>query len=81
MKAMQMYMLITISGQKRKFNRQGEEYGWPSNAFSTLETWVGGEVNYIDYGQAKENILDTMKMYMSEFDEKKAGRFVAGIRN
>ncbi|MBT3319300.1 MAG: hypothetical protein HN948_02225 [Clostridia bacterium] len=80
MKAMQMYMLITISGQKRKFNKRGEEYGWPSNAFSTLETWVGGEVEYIDYGQAKENILDTMKIYISEFDEKKAGKMIGGIR-
>ena len=81
MKAMQMYMLITINGQKRKINRQGEEFGWPSNAFCTLETWVGSEVKYIDYGQAKENILDTMKQHVGEVDSKAVGRFVGGIKN
>jgi hypothetical protein len=80
MKAMQMFMLITINGQKRKFNQHGEEYGWPSNAFSTLETWVGSEVKYIDYSQAKANILDTMRVYMPKFDEKKADKFIGGIK-
>ena len=79
-KALQMFMLVTGSGQKRKVNRQGEEYGWPSSVFSTLETWLGHEVDYIDYGQAKANILETMSVYMPQFDEKKAGKFVAGIK-
>lgn len=81
MKTLQMYMLITVNGQKRKFNRHGEEFGWPSMAYATLETWLGGEVKYIDYEQAKANILDTMKQHVGEVDSKAAGKFVGGIKN
>ena len=81
MKTLQMYMLITVNGQKRKFNRHGEEYGWPSMAYATLETWLGEEVKYIDYARAKANILATMEQHMGEVDGKAAGRFVGGIKN
>jgi hypothetical protein len=81
LKALQMFMLITVSGQKRKFDKHGEEYGWPSNSYATLETWLGGEVAYIDYERAKANILKTMKQCVGEIDQKAAMKFVSGIRN
>lgn len=41
---LQMGMFITINGAKQKTNAKGEPYGWPSTAYSTVETWAGEDI-------------------------------------
>jgi hypothetical protein len=42
--ALQMKMLITISGEKFKLSKDGNAYGWPVTTFCTVEEFFGAEV-------------------------------------
>jgi hypothetical protein len=44
MSELQMAMLVTVNGTKQKLNSKGEPYGWPSTAYSTVETWAGEKI-------------------------------------
>jgi hypothetical protein len=78
---LQMGMFITINGTKQKINSRGEAFGWPSTAYSTVETWAGKELieeaNEIDYEEAVDNILYRIKEVKPDADGKKIKKFIA----
>ncbi|MGI6335626.1 MAG: AlkZ-related protein [Eubacteriales bacterium] len=41
---LQRQMFLTICGRTRKVNKYGEEYGWNSTVFCTVEDFWGGDV-------------------------------------
>lgn len=62
---LQMGMFITGNGTKRKVNHKGEAYGWPSTAYSTVETWAGDklmeEAERIKPQDAMDEIIQRIK--------------------
>ncbi len=55
---LQMWMLITVNGTKRKMNSKGETYGWASTAYSTVETWAGDELIEGSIGIKPEDAME-----------------------
>lgn len=39
---LQQYYYITVAGNRRKLNKQGEPYGWPANTYDKVTNWVPG---------------------------------------
>lgn len=58
MSELQMWMFITVNGTKQKLSAKGEPYGWPSTAYSTVETWAGDELIDEAYGMKPEDVVD-----------------------
>jgi hypothetical protein len=60
---LQREFYITVSGNRRKCNKQGEPYGWPANTYKRVTDWAPSaflhEVGDIDQGDAVETILNT----------------------
>lgn len=79
MSELQMGMFITTNGMKQKISSAGEPYGWPSTAYSTIETWVGEEVmnasNHISPNDAMDEILLRIYDISPCRDPKKLKRF------
>lgn len=77
---LQMAMLITVNGTKQKISSQGEPYGWPSTAYSTVETWAGDkmieESLNIKPKDAISDIYDRASKIIPDFNEKKMKRFL-----
>ncbi|MHC1694254.1 MAG: hypothetical protein AB9835_03035 [Eubacteriales bacterium] len=38
--SLQKEYYITVSGNRRKMNAKGEEYGWPSNTYAAVDVWA-----------------------------------------
>ena len=70
MSELQMAMFITVNGSKQKISSKGEPYGWPSTAYSTVETWAGEEImdeaNSILAEDAQDEILQRIKEFAPE---------------
>jgi hypothetical protein len=79
---LQMNMLLTTNGMKQKISADGDTYGWPSTAYSTVEFWAGknliDESDKITPKSATDEILSRIFDIVPEADIKKARRF-AGI--
>lgn len=62
-KELQQYFYITVAGNRRKTDKSGQAYGWPSNVYDKVENWVLKEwmSSYQDLSrdEAVEIILDT----------------------
>lgn len=79
---LQMGLYITVCGRQVKRSKKGEEYGWASTAFCTVETFWGPEVfeeaaalsEAEAYGKIKEQVLK-LNPAASEKDIK---RFIRG---
>lgn len=60
---LQREFYITVSGDERKRNVRGEEYGWAINKYSLVEKWAEPswleEARELDREEAREYILDT----------------------
>jgi hypothetical protein len=82
MSELQMWMFITVSGTKQKISAKGEPYGWPSTAYSTVETWAGEQLMEEAYSINPENAMDEIMMRVKDIiphaEMRKIRRF-AGI--
>jgi hypothetical protein len=80
MTELQMRMFITINGTKQKLSQKGGTYGWPSTAYSTVETWAGEklmqETEEIDAEEAIENIMYKINEVVPDADIRKIKKFL-----
>jgi len=79
---LQMNMFITMCGRQRKKSRYGEEYGWSSTVFCTVEEYFGTEImeeaSHIDSQKAIEKITQQILMINPEAKQKKITKFIIG---
>lgn len=72
---LQMHMFITTSGTVRKTNSRGEEYGWPSIVYKTVDTWISSDTlnkaTTISHDEAKTILLAKAKQVKPDIDEKR----------
>jgi hypothetical protein len=77
---LQMWMFITVNGTKQKISAKGEPYGWPSTAYSTVETWAGHqlieEAMGIKPGDAMDDIIMRVQDIIPNGEMKKIRRFI-----
>ncbi|MDF2592376.1 MAG: hypothetical protein K0S75_1842, partial [Clostridia bacterium] len=77
---LQMWMFITVNGTKQKISAKGEPYGWPSTAYSTVETWAGdqliAEAMGISPEEAIDEIITKVMDVVPDAEMKKLRRFV-----
>jgi hypothetical protein len=73
-------MFITVNGTKQKISAKGEPYGWPSTAYSTVETWAGDQLIAEAMGIKPEDAMDEIMMRVQDVipngEMKKIRRFV-----
>lgn len=78
---LQMWMFITVNGTKHKLSAKGEPYGWPSTAYSTVETWAGDQLIEQAMGIKPEDALDEIILRVQDFvpdaDMRRIRRFVS----
>ncbi len=62
LKVLQRDYCITVAGSRRKLNKAGQPYGWPSNIYDKVMNWVPKEWmepnRELSRGQARDVILD-----------------------
>ncbi|HHW30060.1 MAG TPA: hypothetical protein GXX20_00040 [Clostridiaceae bacterium] len=79
---LQMKMYLTICGRQQKFTIKGEEYGWPSTVFCTVENYFGKDViekaNKISELEAIEKITRQIYRLNPAADSKKIIKFIKG---
>jgi hypothetical protein len=80
MSELQMAMLITVNGTKQKLNSKGEPYGWPSTAYSTVETWAGEKIieesEAISAQDAEDDILIRVEEVIPGIDRARLKAFI-----
>ncbi len=79
---LQMKMYLTMCGRQQKVSRKGEEYGWSSTVFCTVESYFGEELidkaDKISVQEAVEQITNKIYQLNSAAEEKKMARFIYG---
>lgn len=79
---LQRKMYVTMCGSARKISKTGEEYGWPSTAFCTVESFFGEEItdeaSGIDAGEAAEMIKEQIIRLNPAANPRKIPRFIRG---
>lgn len=79
---LQMKMYITMCGRQRKISRSGEEFGWYSTVFCTVEGFFTGDMlimeNKISEQQAIEKITERIYKLNPNADLKKILKFIKG---
>lgn len=79
---LQMKMYLTVSGHQQKQSLKGEQYGWSSTVFSTVEEFWGEEVMREAAGIEKQEAVDwiTDQVYVLNPDaaERKILKFILG---
>lgn len=79
---LQMWMFITSNGTIRKIGADGQPYGWPAIAYSTVEEWAGSDLIEQAYSinteDAKEIITNRILEQKPNADLRKIKKF-AGI--
>lgn len=79
---LQMKMYITMCGRQQKLSIKGEEYGWSSTVFCTVETFFGieilAEAGLLSYEDASHKIRDQIYRLNPEADPQKVDRFIRG---
>lgn len=77
---LQMGMFITGKGTKQKISAKGEPYGWPSAAYTTVETWAGNELIEASYSirpkDAMDEIIQRIEEVTPNAETKKMKRFL-----
>ena len=76
---LQMGMFITVNGTKQKISAKGEPYGWPSTAYSKVETWAKEIVilsDNINPEDAKKEILLRIEEIVPDAQPKKVNQFL-----
>ncbi|MDL2206662.1 hypothetical protein LJC33_07120 [Eubacteriales bacterium OttesenSCG-928-N13] len=56
---LQKQFLITVNGNQRRINKDGQPYGWPANTYTTVERWTQDWIdeNPISAEEARAQIL------------------------
>ena len=79
---LQMYMFITICGNRQKTSQTGDAYGWPSNVFCTTERFFGDEVfaraDKIKPEEAIVKITEQIYKLNPSAAQKKINKFIKG---
>lgn len=79
---LQMKMYLTMCGKQQKLSQKGEEYGWSSTVFCTVEDFFGQEVfdraAGIEKEEAVERITEQVYLINPEAEKKKIMRFIQG---
>lgn len=80
MTELQMWMFITVNGTKQKISAKGDPYGWPSTAYSTVETWAGEklieEAKRMNPKDALDEIIMRVQDIVPQAEMSKIRRFV-----
>jgi hypothetical protein len=76
LKLLQQEYYITVSGNRRKVNAQGEPYGWPSNTYERIEDWAGADwlSTELTREAARQRILETVLGQCQNPDIRKVTR-------
>ena len=78
---LQMGMYITMTGRRQKRNRFGEEYGWNSTVFTTVEIfWFerGVVLTELDAEVSYGIIREQVYMLNPMADKKTVHKFITG---
>lgn len=79
---LQMKMYVTMCGRQQKLSKKGEEYGWSSTVFCTVEKYFGkdiiGKAEKIDEREAIDKITDQIFSLNPAADPKKILKFIRG---
>lgn len=78
---LQMGMYITMTGRRQKRNRFGEEYGWNSTVFTTVENfWSdrGVTLSELNAAESYERIRQQVYLLNPSADEKTVRKFIMG---
>lgn len=79
---LQMKMYLTMCGRQQKLSRKGEEYGWSSTVFCTVESYFGEEilkkVDKISEREAAEKITEQIYSLNPMAEPKKIAKFIKG---
>lgn len=79
---LQMKMHLTMCGRQRKLSPKGEEYGWSSTVFCTVESYFGKEMlaraGQIEPREAAERITQQIYRLNPAADPKKVLKFIKG---
>ena len=79
---LQMKMYLTMCGRKQKLSKKGEEYGWSSTVFCTIERYFGKDIvekaSKINELEATERITEKIYSLNPTADPKKIIKFIKG---
>jgi hypothetical protein len=79
---LQMKLYITMRGAEQKTSDTGEEYGWPSTAFCTVEKFWGKAVfekaGKISLNEAVDKITEQIYKLNPTADAKRIKKFIEG---
>ena len=79
---LQMKMYLTMCGRQPKISRKGEEYGWASTVFCTVEEYFGeniiDEAGRISEQEAINRITDQIYRLNPDAELKKIMKFIRG---
>ncbi len=79
---LQMKMYLTMCGRKQKLSKKGEEYGWSSTVFCTIERYFGKDIvekaSKINERKATERITEKVYSLNPTADPKKIIKFIKG---
>lgn len=82
MTELQMKMYLTMCGKQQKLSQKGEEYGWSSTVFCTVEDFFGKETvelaAKIEKQEAAARITEQIYLLNPEAQEKKILKFIEG---
>lgn len=79
---LQMGMYLTMCGRQQKLSKTGEEYGWSSTVFCTVERYFGqgvmDEAAKISEGDTIERITRQIYSLNPDANARKVARFIRG---
>lgn len=79
---LQMKMYLTMCGRQQKISRKGEEYGWSSTVFCTIEKYFGKDMvekaDKINEQEAKEKITEQIYRLNPVAEPRKIAKFIKG---
>ncbi len=79
---LQTGLYLTMCGRQRKTSRMGEEYGWSSTVFTTVENFFGNEVfdkaARLDPKEAQERIAQRVLLLNPHATDKAIMKFIYG---
>jgi hypothetical protein len=77
---LQMKMYLTMCGKKRKLSRKGEEFGWSSTVFCTVESYFDKDIFEkavaIGADEARRVIREQILKLNPQAQEKKISKFI-----
>ena len=79
---LQMKMYLTMCGRQQKLSKKGEEYGWSSTVFCTVERYFGKDIiekaDKINEREATEKITAQIYSLNPAAEPKKITKFIKG---